>query len=46
MLTIFEGGHDGNYAAGIDFLSRQRKGCKADWTLPEKGEDGGEALTR
>ena len=39
-LTLFEGGHGGNFAAGIDFLSRQRKGHPADWTLPDmaKGE--------
>ena len=33
-LTIFEGGHGGNFAAGFDFLSRQRKGRAADWSLP------------
>ena len=33
-LTIFEGGHAGNFAAGFDFLSRQRKGQPVDWTLP------------
>ena len=45
-LTVFEGGHDGNYAAGFDFLSRQRKGAKADWTLPAQGQGGREALTK
>ena len=34
-LTIFEGGHGGNYPAGLDFLSRQRRGQKADMTIPE-----------
>ena len=33
-LTIFEGGHAGNYPAGLDFLSRQRRGAPADFTLP------------
>jgi len=45
-LTLFEGGHDGNFAAGFDFLSRQRKGRKADWTLPEQGQDDCGILTR
>ena len=45
-LTLFEGGHAVNYAAGIDFLSRQRKGAKADWTLPSQGEGDSEALAR
>ena len=34
-LTVFEGGHDGNYPAGLDFLSRQRRGRRADMSLPE-----------
>ena len=34
-LTIFEGGHDSNYPAGLDFLSRQRRGRRADMSLPE-----------
>lgn len=33
-LTVFEGGHSGNYPAGLDFLSRQRRGRPADMTLP------------
>ena len=45
-LTVFEAGHDGNYAAGFDFLSRQRKGRKADWSLPVQGKGGSEALTK
>ena len=45
-LTLFEGGHDVNYAAGIDFLSRQRKGAKADWTLPVQGKGDNEALAK
>ena len=35
-LTLFEAGHNGNYPAGLDFLSRQVKGRSADMTLPEK----------
>jgi pimeloyl-ACP methyl ester carboxylesterase len=36
-LTLFDGGHDINYPAGLDFLSRQKKGRPADFSLPEKG---------
>ena len=43
-LTIFEGGHGGNFPAGFDFLSRQRKGDPVDWTLPSKGSGGYESL--
>ena len=45
-LTVFEGGHDGNYAAGLDFLSRQRRGRPADWTIPAQGRCDSRALTR
>ena len=45
-LTLFEGGHSMNFPAGLDFLSRQRKGVPADWTLPFKGSGGQEALTK
>ena len=34
-LTIFEGGHSGNFQAGYDFLSRQVKGRAADFALPD-----------
>lgn len=43
-LTIFEGGHGGNFRAGFDFLSRQRKGQTADWTIPGTGKGDYEAL--
>jgi len=43
-LTIFEGGHGGNFQAGFDFLSRQRKGSKPDWSLPGTGKGDYEAL--
>ena len=43
-VTVFEAGHDGNYAAGFDFLSRQRKGRKVDWSIPLHGENKIEAL--
>ena len=33
-LTVFDGGHAGNYPAGLDFLSRQRRGRPADFSLP------------
>ena len=39
-----EGGHGGNYAAGLDFLSRQAKGRPTDFSLPEKGKAREEAL--
>jgi pimeloyl-ACP methyl ester carboxylesterase len=45
-LTIFEGGHGGNFQAGFDFLSRQRKGHPIDWTLPATGKGANEALAR
>ncbi|MBO4286650.1 MAG: tRNA lysidine(34) synthetase TilS [Kiritimatiellae bacterium] len=39
-LTIFEGGHGGNFEAGIDWLARQKRGANVDWTLPETGKGG------
>jgi len=45
-LTLFEGGHGGNYGAGLDFLSRQIKGKPADFSLPRKGGGREEMLTR
>ena len=32
-LTIFEAGHAGNYAASVDWFSRQRRGAPVDWTV-------------
>ncbi|MGN0847533.1 MAG: prolyl oligopeptidase family serine peptidase [Kiritimatiellia bacterium] len=43
-FTLMEGGHGGNYAAALDFLSRQIKGRPADFTLPATGKGGEEAL--
>ncbi|MDO5318259.1 MAG: prolyl oligopeptidase family serine peptidase [bacterium] len=43
-FTLMEGGHGGNYPAGLDFLSRQVKGRPADFTLPATGKGGEEAL--
>ena len=43
-FTLFEGGHGGNFAAGLDFLSRQVKGQAVDFTLPQKGKGSEEAL--
>ena len=43
-FTLFEGGHGGNFPAGLDFLSRQVKGRPADFTLPKSGKGGEEAL--
>ena len=47
-LTLFEGGHEGNFRAGLDFLSRQRRGAPADMTLPDdaKGMVAPEAVTK
>ena len=43
-LTLFEGGHGGNYPAGFDFLSRQVKGSPADFTISATGKGGEETL--
>lgn len=43
-FTLFEGGHGGNFPAGLDFLSRQVKGRPADFTLPSTGKGSEEAL--
>jgi poly(3-hydroxybutyrate) depolymerase len=43
-FTLFEGGHGGNTAAGLDFLSRQVKGQSADFSLPEKAKAKEEKL--
>lgn len=43
-FTLFEGGHGGNFPAGLDFLSRQVKGAPADFTLPEKATGSEEKL--
>lgn len=32
-LTLFEGGHAFNFAHGVDWLSRQRRGRPADWSI-------------
>ena len=48
-LTIFDGGHGGNTAAGLDFLSRQRRGRPADFTLPATASSSSqkvEAITK
>ena len=45
-LTIFEGGHGGNFPAGFDFLSRQRKGSPVDWSLPSSAKGGYETLSK
>ena len=47
-LTLFEGGHAGNFRAGLDFLSRQRRGAPADMTLPDdaKGKIASEDVTK
>ncbi len=44
-LTIFEAGHAGNYAACVDWFSRQRRGAPVDWTVgaPAQAVDSGAA---
>lgn len=44
-LTLFEGGHSGNLAAGLDFLSRQRLGARADMSLPDAAKTSVEDVT-
>ena len=43
-FTLMEGGHGGNFAAGLDFLSRQEKGRPTDFSLPSAGKGREEAL--
>ena len=45
-LTIFEGGHGGNFQAGFDFLARQAKGSPTDWTLPPRARGTEERLAK
>jgi acetyl esterase/lipase len=45
-ITLFEGGHGGNFPAGFDFLSRQRRGTPVDWGLPQNASGKVEALSR
>lgn len=41
-VTVFEGGHDSESSAAVLWLSRQRKGQPADFTLGQKpGQTGG-----
>ena len=35
-VTVFEGGHDSEPTAALEWLSRQRKGQPADWSLGQK----------
>jgi hypothetical protein len=32
-VTVFEGGHESESSAGVLWLSRQRRGQPADWSL-------------
>ena len=45
-FTLFEGGHGGNFPAGLDFCSRQVKGRPTDFTLPKSGKGGEEQLSK
>lgn len=44
VLTIFNGGHGGNWSAAYDFLARQKKGSPADFTVPSEAAGKVEAL--
>lgn len=46
QYTVFEGGHGGNEAAALWWLARQKRGVKADWTLPEKMDGGYREFTK
>ena len=43
-VTVFEGGHDSEPTAALEWLSRQRKGQPADWSLGQKPGKAGPAL--
>ena len=43
-VTVFEGGHDSEPTAALEWLSRQRKGQPADWSLGQKPGKVGPAL--
>lgn len=43
-VTVFEGGHDSEPTAALEWLSRQRKGQPADWSLGQKPDKAGPAL--
>ena len=45
-LTLFEGGHGGNFPAAFDFLARQVKGRPADFTLPASGKGREDAISK
>ncbi len=42
-VTVFEGGHDSESSAAVLWLSRQRKGQRADFSLGEKSVPAGAA---
>ena len=42
-VTVFEGGHDSEPLAALEWLSRQRKGQPADWSLGQKPGKAGAA---
>ena len=44
-VTVFEGGHDSEPSAALEWLSRQRKGQPADWALGPYKAGGAGALT-
>lgn len=39
MLTLFDGGHSGNYVEGAAWLALQRRGNPANWNVPPPGTD-------
>jgi acetyl esterase/lipase len=42
-VTVFEGGHDSEPLAALEWLARQRKGQPADWSLGRKPVQAGAA---
>jgi hypothetical protein len=44
-VTVFEGGHDSEPSASLEWLTRQRKGQPADFSLGPYKAGGAGALT-
>jgi len=44
VLSVFNGGHGGNWPSAYDFIVRQEKGKPADFTVPAKAKGKIEAL--
>ena len=46
QYTVFKGAHGGNEAAALWWLARQRRGVRADWTLPKTAVSGYREFTK